>query len=68
MNKMSKAIINMKARDMSIGMPIIVMRDLLVEADSLEVEIIDHDDQFNVSHVTMKATDMQTARTMIGLT
>ena len=60
---MRKSIKNMKDRDMSVHMTIIIMGDLLVEADSLEVETTDHDDQLNVSHVITKVTDTQIDRT-----
>ena len=43
-NIMSKAIINMKDEDTSVGMKISSVGYLLVEADSLEVETINHDD------------------------
>ena len=62
MNRMRRAIKNMKVGDMNTGMTIIIVGDLLVEADSLEVETMDHDDQLNVSHVITKVTDTQTDR------
>ena len=58
MNKTRKVIINMKAEDMSVSTTIIVVGDLQVEADSFEVRTTSHDNQFSVSHVTMKVIDM----------
>ena len=60
MTRMNRAIINMKAEDMSVGTTIIVVGDLQVEADSLELKTTSHDDQFSVSHVTTKVIDVQT--------
>ena len=64
---MSRAIRNTKEGDMSTGMTIIVVEDLLVEAYSLEFGTTDHDDQFSVSHVITRVTDMQTVYTKIEL-
>ena len=44
-------------------MKIIFVGDLLVKADSLEVETTDHDDQLNVSHVITKVTETKIDRT-----
>ena len=54
MNKVTNA---MKFEYMSAGMTIVV-EDLMVEADSMEIRITDHDDQFSVSRVIMKGTNM----------
>ena len=53
---------------MSVNTTIIVVGDLQVEADSLELKTTSHDDQFSVSHVTMKVTDMHTIYTKTGPT
>ena len=65
---MSKVIKNMKAKYMSTGMTIIIVRDLQVEDDSLEVKTTDHDDQSIVSHVTIKFINMQIVHTKTRLT
>ena len=61
---MRKTTRNMKARDMRAGMTIVV-EDLMVEADSMEIRITDHDDQFSVSRVIRKATNTHTIRIKI---
>ena len=52
MNKVTNA---MKVEDTSTGMKIVV-EDLEVEADSMEIETIDHNDLSNVLHAISKAT------------
>ena len=64
MNKVANA---MKFEDTSAGMTI-DMEDLEVEANSMEIRAIDHDDPSSVLHAIKKATDMQTVRINIELT
>ena len=59
MNKMNKVANAMKFEDTNAGMTI-VMEDLEVEANSMEIRAIDHDDPSSVLHAIKKATDMQT--------
>ena len=58
----------MKVKDMSVGTIIIVVEDMQVEADSMEIKTIDHDNQFSATHASTRVIGMQTVHTRTKLT
>ena len=66
MHKTTKIIKGTKVVDTSVG-SITDVEDMEFEIDSMGIETTDHVVPSNVSHVTMKDTDMQTIHTRTGL-
>ena len=62
MHQTIKTIKDTKVEDTSVGMTIDV-EAMEVEVDSLGIEITDHVDPSNVSHVISRDTNMQTVHT-----